>query len=204
MNDQALQQINEKLDRLIEYVEKQDNRIKVLEDLAEDMNLIMFSANSALIETLEDNQVKVDQEAIGQLMIMMLRNMENFKELIASLENLTDLLKDLGYVFGSIGLNSIHTFAQWEEKGVFKILDNLKESSDSLLNILRKLTDPVLIQKAEKTLEVITSFEVDEQKDKKSLFGLMRELNRPQTRMMLSAMLRTVNQLNEELNKPQK
>ncbi len=200
MNEETLQQINRKLDRLIEYVEQQDKRIKVLEDLAEDLNLIMFSANTALIQSLEDNQIKVDQEEIGKLFIMFLRNLENFKEMLATLENISDLVKDLGYVFGSVGLNSLYTFEQLEKKGVFDILNNLKQTAGSLLNISKKLTDPALIAKAEKAVNIITSFRVDEQKDKKSLFGLLRELNRPQNRMMLAAALRTLNELNSEMN----
>lgn len=131
-------------------------------------------------------------------------------------ESLNDFIKDAGPVFSELGVEAIHKLYEFEQKGYFDYIrelnnllgqihkhytvDDLKELSnniDVLLRILKNVSSEEMLNKAEKATAALAKTNPGEE-DKTSTLGLLREINKPETRQSLAFSLRLLKSLTKE------
>jgi len=195
------EEINAKLDMVLQYVENQSKRFKAVEDLVDDTKIIGYDLFNTTVEELDHNNIEIDPLEVKMLLLRLVKNLGNLNDMMGQFESINDLLKDLGPITHDLGLSTIETIALYEEKGYFKIFENLSGNIESILKIAVNFSNPDLLNTLEVVSRKISESKIDTKKDNKSLFGLYKELKSPEVRQTLAFSLRMIKELNIELNK---
>lgn len=209
--------INRKLDVVLEYFEEQRAKRELTDDLVEDLSRVGKDVFKNTVEALDQAGVQLDSDELTNLGIKLIRNVGTLDDLISLLESGSDLVKDLGPVVQQIGLDGIQLMNRFEQKGYFEylreignVLDNLtqtftvedlRELNQNLAiaaGIVRKVNDQKLLQGVDHLVNALNKTDLEDKGGTKSLFKLLRELNSREMRMALSYIIRvtkeTVNQ----------
>jgi len=88
--------LDKKMDLLLEYVNQQRLNSSMVEDLAKDLSIIGKDAYDSTVEALDKRQVELDPAEMSDLVVTLLRNMDNIKTVLNSLEMAVDLGKEVG------------------------------------------------------------------------------------------------------------
>lgn len=191
MTTEALQQqineLNQKLDLVLEYVSEQRQKRQVIDDLAEDLYRIGNDAFKTAIKELDERSIEVDPEEVKLLFFSLLRNIETFRTLLTMLQSLTDFMKDASPIVKEIIIDLTYELDRLENAGVF----------ESLKTIFKNISNPVFINSIAHITTVLANTKMDENIDNKSLFKLLKELNTPEVRKGLSYGLRIVKELSK-------
>jgi uncharacterized protein YjgD (DUF1641 family) len=193
-------EINAKLDMVLQYVEIQRRKSQEIEDLVDDVKIVGYDMYNTIVEELDHNNIELNPEELKMLVLKLTKNVSNLNQMMGVFESMNDLIKDLGPIIHDLGLNTIETIAEWEKKGYFETVKNLADNMDNLLKIAVNFSDPQLIKNLEKISKVIASTKTDIQLDNKSMFGLYRELKSPEVRQTLAYSLRLVKEIKKELD----
>jgi len=92
---EQLNDINRKLDIVLDEVIAQKQTRQSIEDLTADLTLIGTDIFSSTVTELDNAGVEVDGEAVKLLILKLIRNIDTITELFEMLESGKDLLKDL-------------------------------------------------------------------------------------------------------------
>ena len=215
-NNMQLQinEINRKLDLVLEHVEQQRLKREVVEDLVEDLSIIGKDAFQNTVVALDKAGVELDSDALASLGIKLIRNVGTFNEMMEMLESANDFMKDVSPIIRQIGLDTIEKLAEFERKGYLdyiaelgkmmgKItetytiddLKNITNNMDVISNIMKNLSKPELLIAAEKATSIIANTKMDDSLDDKSLLKLYKELKTPEVRKTLFFSLRLLKEI---------
>lgn len=194
-------EINSKLDLVLQYVDQQRLKTEELEDLVKDVQIVGYDIFNTAVDEFEHNNIELNPEEIKMLVFRLMKNVGNLNHLMGIFESMNDLVKDLGPIVTDFGLNAIETIADYEKKGYFEMFSNLADNMDSILKVAVNFSKPEVIKTLEIISTVATEVKLDPKMDNKSLFGLFKELKTPEVRQTLGYTLRMVKELNKELNK---
>jgi uncharacterized protein YjgD (DUF1641 family) len=220
MSDKAIQEqineINRKLDLLLEASSVQRQNQEAVNDLIDDVAIIGKDAFKTMVVDLDNAGVELDYDAVSSLLIRLIRNVENMGMLLETVESLNDLMKDLTPVVRQVGLDGIQKFHELEQKGYFEIISQLATTSDRILSRyskedLMKLSDnliPVadaLFNLADRRfLEKLNAITIalgeikTEEIEQYSIWRLMRELKKPQVKKSLGFIMAFLTKINEQ------
>ncbi len=198
-----INELNRKLDILLEESFKEKQRREQQEDLVSDLSLIGKDLYDTAVERLDNEGVDLNDEVIVRMLFKLLRDLEIFYEMLNSLESVYDLMKDLGPIINQMGRDAIHRLSDLEQKGYLKLIASLTKVSDSfvkyykpedaevlakrvetLVELSRLLLTSSILEDAKKMLEAYEQARQQEPK-KVGLFGLMREMSRPEMKKSL-------------------
>ncbi len=192
MENQELQQqidtLNQKLDLLLEYVEDQRRRSMVVEDLVDDVSRVGTEMFKSTIQEFEHQNVTFDSEAFQQMLFKLIKSIPTFNKMLDMLESANDLIKDASPIVMEVFIDITHQFQILEENGT---IDALKKIGNDMAN-------PQFAQNLALFTHAIASVKPDETLDKKSLFGLMKEMNKPEVRQSLGFILRIAKAINQK------
>lgn len=136
-NEQSLQeqinQLNAKMDLVLEYVNQQRLKAEAVEDLIADASIIGKDIYHSTVTSLEEQQVELQPDELRNLAVTMLRNVQNFNVILGTFESAVDLMKDLGPIANELIIDFTKKMAEFEEKGYF---DFLRESMNIVDNIV--------------------------------------------------------------------
>ena len=215
-NNMQLQinEINRKLDLVLEHVEQQRLKREVVEDLVEDLSIIGKDAFQNTVVALDKAGVELDSDALASLGIKLIRNVGTFNEMMEMLESANDFMKDVSPIIRQIGLDTIEKLAEFERKGYFDYiaelgkmmgkltetytiddLKNITNNMDVISNIMKNLSKPELLIAAEKATSIIENSKMDDSLDDKSLLKLYKELKTPEVRKTLFFSLRLLKEI---------
>ncbi len=194
-------EINSKLDLVLQYVDHQRLKTEELEDLVKDVQIVGYDIFNTAVDEFEHNNIELNPEEIKMLVFRLMKNVGNLNQLMEIFESMNDLVKDLGPIVTDFGLSAIETIADFEKKGYFEMFSNLADNMDSILKVAVNFSKPEVIKTLETISKVATEVKLDPKMDNKSLFGLFKELKTPEVRQTLGYTLRMVKELNLELNK---
>lgn len=223
MNEQEIQlqinDINRKLDILLEEVALQKQRRIEIEDLVQDVSVIGKDIFETTVRELDKADVELSGECTMRLGLSLVRNIKTFSEVIMMLESAMDLIKDVGPIFHQMGLDAINKMAEFERKGYFEyiteignLLDhlttsytatdirNLNQNLDKITTVVRNLTQPGVLEVLEKTTGVIATAKMEDKLDDKSLLKLYKEINSKEVRKSLFFALRILKNIVKENN----
>ena len=209
-----INEINRKLDLVLEHVEQQRLKREVVEDLVEDLSIIGKDAFQNTVVALDKAGVELDSDALASLGIKLIRNVGTFNEMMEMLESANDFMKDVSPIIRQIGLDTIEKLAEFERKGYFDYiaelgkmmgkltetytiddLKNITNNMDVISNIMKNLSKPELLIAAEKATSIIANSKMDDNLDDKSLLKLYKELKTPEVRKTLFFSLRLLKEI---------
>lgn len=198
--EEQIREVNRKLDLILEDASTQRQHREALDDLIDDVSVISKDVFKQTVIQLDDAGIELDGEAVRDLGLRLLRNINNMGMVLEILESLSDLAKDVTPVVKQIGLDGVQKFHEFEQKGYFEILNQLARTFDSIisryskedlgrlsenlipvLDTLISIADPKLLGKinsATRALKEINPENIEEV----SVWRLMRQLNKPEIR----------------------
>ena len=226
MSDKLIQEqindINSKLDLLIDEVTIQRQNREAINDLIDDVAVIGKDVFKNMVTQLDDASIELDGEALRSLVLKLIRNIGSFGMVLETLESLTDLTKDITPIVKQIGLDGINKFHELEQKGYFDVLNQIGSTIDTVLSRysredLRKLSenlvpvtdtlmiiaDPRVLDKINAITTTLRDIKTDEIEEY-SVWRMMRDMRKPEVKKSIGfimAFLSIINAKNRTNNK---
>jgi len=202
-----INEINRKLDIVLEEVMAQKETRQSIEDLTSDLTIVGTDVFKSTVTELDNAGVEIDGEAVKQLMLKLVRNVDTLNEMFEMMESMNDLVKDVTPILHQMGLDGIHMMHEFEQKGYFefikesmKIFDNivthfgaedvklLADNAVTILETIKTLTQPEMLKAINSGLVVYKSIDVRGVPEY-SLIKAMREMNSKEMRRGIGFMI---------------
>lgn len=215
-----INEINSKLDLLLEYVNQQRLKSQATEDLISDVSILAKDAYQSTVKVLDDSGIELDMDELKQLILSIVKNIPNINRTMRMLESLNDLATDLAPIGKEMAIDFIHLLHELEQKGLFEYIKELQralgiirqnfspddmhqmvDNMGTMIQIVKNFANPGFLKSMEQFSRAITTLELDPVKDKKSLLGLLRELNDPEIRTILGFSFRAIKTASSEITK---
>lgn len=207
--------INRKLDIILEEVAAQKASRETVEDLVDDVSIIGKDIFHNTVTALDKAGVEFDAEAIEGIGIKIVRNIGNINEFLETMESLQDFMKDISPILHQVGLDAVHKMNELEEKGYFDFLrefglmmDNivthfskedvraLAENVVTILETVKNLTQPDMLKAINNATTIYKNLDM-EHVEEFSIFKAMRELRKPEMKKGIGFMITFLKRLNE-------
>jgi uncharacterized protein YjgD (DUF1641 family) len=166
---EQIDQINQKLDLLLQYVNDQRLKSETIEDLVSDLSIIGKDAFTSTIEELDKQGIELNVDDIKSLVFKFVRNINNISQMIDLLESMNDLAKDVGPMITDAGIEFANKLHEFEQKGYFEFIKEMAQLFDSAVVAYHKTNA--------------------EQPKQYSLWGIMKEINSPEVKQSIGFML---------------
>lgn len=222
MSDKLIQEqineINRKLDLLIDEVTIQRQNREAVNDLIDDVAVIGKDVFKNMVTQLDDAGIELDSEALKSVIMKLIRNIGSMTLVLETLESVTDLTKDMTPIIKQIGLDGIKKFHDLEQKGYFEVLNQIGTVIDKILSRytredLMKLsenlvpvTESLMIIGDRRVLEKINSVTTTlrdikmENIEEYSVWRMVRELRKPEVKKSLGFIMAFLSIINEKHN----
>lgn len=216
---EQINEINRKLDIVLEEVVAQRETRQSIEDLTSDLTIVGNDMFKSTVTELENAGIELDAEAVKQLLFRLLRNVGTISEMFEMLESLNDLVKDLTPVLHQMGLDGIHMMNDFEQKGYvefikasIKIVDNvvahfsvddvkmLADNAVTILETVKSLTQPEMLKAINSGLVVYKSIDVRGVPEY-SMFKAIKEMNSKEMRRGIGFMITFLKNIARETDK---
>ena len=213
---EQINDINRKLDLLIEEVTIQRQNREAVNDLVDDVAIIGKDAFKNMVIQLDNAGVEIDGDAFKCLIIKLVRNIESMGMVIEMLESINDLTKDLAPIVKQIGLDSIKKFHEFEQKGYFEIIkqagiamdtivsryskEDLNNLSDNLVQVFDTLSivsDKRVLEKIDAIFSTLRDIKTEDVKEF-SVLRIIRDFNKPEFKKSLGFMMAFLELINEK------
>jgi uncharacterized protein YjgD (DUF1641 family) len=202
-----IDQINHKLDLVLQYVDQQRLKTQEIEDLVKDVSIVGNDMFKATVNELDNKSVELDTEQLLMLVTKLVKNVGNLNQVVSMFESMNDLMKDLGPVFTSISFDVISKIGEFEQKGYLEFLKESGKILDSIvshysvddirklagnvtliLDLMKNMTQPQVLEPINNAVKVFGSMSMDDTPSY-SLFKVMREMNKPEMKKGLGFMV---------------
>ena len=213
---QQVDELNRKVDLMLEIMSRQSQQSEAMQDLVEDLSIVGKDAFQTAVDELAIQNIRVDGEDIKYLVFKFLRNIKTFGELMDTLESVMDFLHDVGPIVKDAGIAATNSLGKLESEGYIAYMKQLvnlagefknavteediirlKENLPTIGAAIRNVTQPHVLAEVQHITEVLATMRMDDKADNKSLFKLMREMNKPEVRKSLSFMLRMLSEISK-------
>jgi len=147
-----INELNEKVDTLLEYIIAQNKKIKAIDDFIDDAYKVGIDLFKTTAVELDNHGVEVDMDEVKILIFKLLKNIQTFNTLINMLESMVDLMKDATPIAREMIIDLTYQLDKLEKNGTI----------ESLKTITTNLTNPDLLQSLAKISSAITNVKPDE------------------------------------------
>jgi uncharacterized protein YjgD (DUF1641 family) len=208
MDDQITQaqmnELNRKLDVIIEEIELQRRHRREMEDLKDDLMRVGKDLYQTAVVELEEVHDSLNSGDIVYLGKKLLRSVNTITRSIEQLENARDFAQDFSPVAREMFIDLMGTLDEMDRKGYFTFLRefagvmdqivssfsaedvrHLGENVVTILNTVKSLTQPEILHAINNALQVYKKLDV-QNVEEASLFSLLKELNTPEARRGLA------------------
>lgn len=195
--------LDAKLDLVLAHIHEQKMNSEMMNDLASDFQIIGKDMYDSTVKELDQRQIELNPEELTDLGISFLRNIGNIRKVIEMLEMGMDLANDISPIANEAIIDFTKKLSEFEQKGYFEfvkeivpIVDNivqgfkpqdvkeLANSIVSILNTLKQMTQPEVLNTMNNAVKVFSSIET-ENVPSYSLWQTFRELNSPEMKKAL-------------------
>lgn len=183
-----INELNEKVDILLEYIIAQNKKNQAIDDFIDDAYKVGIDLFKTTAVELDNHGVEVDMDEVKILILKLLKNIQTFNTLINMLESLVDLMKDATPIAREMIIDLTYQLDKLEKNGTI----------ESLKTITTNLTNPDLLQSLAKISSAITNVKPDEKLDNISMFKLMKSLNNREVKNSLSYLIRILQEINKK------
>ena len=216
-----IDEINKKLDLILEEIELQKKHRREMEDLKEDLFRVGKDVYETAVSELEEVHDHIKTGDILHLGKKLLRNVNNLNRAFDQLESTRDFLRDVSPLVRESIIDLMNKMDEFDRKGYFLFMKELQRAGDnvvtsftpndvkllgdnivSILNTIKNLTQPDMLQAINNAVAVYKN--IDVQVDEKiTLPSLIKELNTPEVKRGLAVGLKFLKNLAalEENNK---
>jgi uncharacterized protein YjgD (DUF1641 family) len=213
---EQINEINRKLDLLIEEAAVQRQNRESVNDLIDDLSVIGKEAFKDMVQQLDNAGVELNGDALRCLLIRLIRNIENIGTLLESVESINDLMKDLTPIIKQIGLDGIKKFHEFEQKGYFEVINQVALSADTIItrypkeelktlsekliplaDSISNLTDRGFLEKLDAITIALKEINTDEIEEI-SVWRMMREMRKPEVKKSLGFIMAFLSKINEQ------
>ena len=218
MSDKDIQiqidEINRKLDLIIEDRAIQKQNQDAVVDLVDDLSIVGKDAFNGLVDGLDHAGIEMDGDSIKYLLLGFIRNIENFNTLMSTLESGMDLVKDVGPIVKEVGIDAVDTFKKFDDRGYFEVmrqfagaidnvmadftreeLEGLGEKIESVLKTLLVIIDPAFMSKIGMFVQTYKDLDL-ENIPSYSIFKVMREFNKPDMKKSIGFIMTFLKEIN--------
>lgn len=161
--------INQKLDLVLHYVNEQRLKSEAMEDLVKDLSIIGKDAFTTAVEELDKQGIELNIDDLKTLAFKFIRNINNFSQLIDLFESMNDLAKDIGPIVTEAGIDLANKLHEFEQKGYFEFMRQMVQLFDHAVATYNKTA-----------IEPMKQY---------TLWGIMKDLNSPEVKQSLGFML---------------
>ncbi|MBN1250523.1 MAG: hypothetical protein JXR51_14895 [Bacteroidales bacterium] len=208
-----INEINQKLDLVLNEVNKQRLKREQLEDLADDLSIIGKDAFTSTVQSLDKAGVDLDYDALNNLIIRFVRNIGTFNQMFETLESVTDLFKDLSPIINQVGVDAINKMTEFEQKGYFEFIaewmnvfdnmikninkEDIKALADNIgliINIFKNISNAKMLNSVNNTLTVFNNLD-NENIEQYSIWKVMRKMNSKEMKHNMGFMMKFLEQL---------
>lgn len=208
-----IDEINYKLNIILEEIELQRQHRRMMEDLKDDLYRVGKDLYQTAIVELEEVHDHLNTGDILHLGKKLLRNVNNLSRAFDQMESVRDFARDISPLVRESILDLMKKLDEFDRKGYFqfakemrKALDNVvtnysaedvKLLGDNIVTILdtvKNLTQPDMLQAINNAVAVYKNIDVKVD-EKVSLISLMKELNSPEVRRGLAVGLKFLKNL---------
>ena len=199
-----IDEINRKLDIIVEEIELQKRHRREMDDLKDDLIRVGKDVYDSTILELEEVSDSIKTGDILHLFKKILRNINNIRNTFERLENLKDFVQDFAPVSRELFLDFMNKLNEFDKKGYFEFakefsrisdnivssftaedVRNLGDNISTILNTIKNLTQPDMLHALNNAVNVYKNLDI-ELPDKVTLFSLIRDLNSPEVKKGLA------------------
>ena len=220
MADKDLQKqiddINVKLDTILECALTQKQRTQRMDDLVADANIIAKDAFRSTVEELETQGVELNWEDIKFLFLKFLKNVDKFTWVMDTFESMYDLMQDMGPIVRETIIDTIRKMAEMEQKGYFEFFSEMMRAMDNvvthysgedvrlladnmvtIMDTMKNLTQPDMLQAMNNAVNVFQKLEVDDIPEY-SVWKAMMEMRSPEMKKGIGFMITFLKNLSKD------
>jgi uncharacterized protein YjgD (DUF1641 family) len=198
-----IDELNKKLDQILAYTIGQNQRAQVVDDLVKDLSIVGKDLYDTTVTELDKRMIEVNPDQIQQLLIMLVKNVQNFNHALSLLESVVDFTRDASPIAREMIIDLVGKLHQFEQKGYFeffaelvKVVDNIvchfsKEDVENLANsvvgileTVKNLTQPEMLNSLNNAVKVFNSIEWNNAPEY-SIWKLLMELRKPEMKKAL-------------------
>jgi uncharacterized protein YjgD (DUF1641 family) len=208
---QQINNLDQKLDRLLEFVEMQNRKREEFDDLITDVSIVAKDAFRNSVTMLDKAQVELDSCGISCLVIRFLQNLDTLHEMLGMMESARDFMKDVTPILHQVGLDAVHKMNELDQKGYFEYMKqmaaladkwievfpagevkNLEDNLEHLAGILKNLSDPDVIKTMQKASDALAHTRIDKDEDVLSMWQILKQMRSKEVRRSISWSLKVV------------
>lgn len=200
--------INRKLDVIIEEIELQRRHRHEMEDLKSDLMRVgtdLFQKAVVELDGMHDQLRTVDVLHLGK---KLLRNVDTMSTVVEQLESLKDFLDDASPLARESFMTFMNRLDEFDRKGYFRFMKELGRVADNvvtsftaedvknlgdnivaILNTVKSVTQPTMLNAVNNALNVYQELDMEVEEDV-TLLALLREMNTPEARRGLAFAIR--------------
>jgi uncharacterized protein YjgD (DUF1641 family) len=220
MADKDLQnqidEINVKLDAILECATEQKLRSRRMDDLVDDVNIIAKDAFRTTVEELETQGVELNWDDLKFLAFKLLKNIDKFTWVMDTFESLYDLMQDMGPVAREVIIDTIRKMAEMEQKGYFEFFSEMARAMDTvvshysgedvklladnivtIMDTLKNLTQPEMLLAMNNAVNVFQKLEVEDIPEY-SMWKAMKEMRSPEMKKGIGFMISFLKNLSKD------
>ncbi len=213
---EQIDSINKKLDVILGEIELQSRHRREMDDLKDDLMRVGKDVYDTAVSELEEVHDHLQTGDMLHLGKKLLRNVRNITKTFEQFENIKDFLNDFTPISRELFIDFMNKLDEFDRKGYFqfmkelsKVMDNvvvsfsaedvkhLAENAVTILNTVKNLTQPDVLKAVNNAIAVYKNLDVDVS-EKISVFGLMKELNKPEVKKGLAFGLKFLENLGKQ------
>ena len=211
-----IDEINVKLDAILECATSQKLRSERMDDLVADVNIITKDAFRSTVEELDKQGVELNWDDLKFLAFKFLKNVDKFTYVMDTFDSVYDLMQDLGPVVREVIIDTIRKMAEMEQKGYFEFFTELMKAMDTvviqysgedvkllsdnivtIMDTVKNMTQPDMLQAMNNAMTVFRKLEVDDIPEY-GLWKAMKEMRSPEMKKGIGFMITFLKNLSDE------
>jgi uncharacterized protein YjgD (DUF1641 family) len=223
MEDKNLQaqinELNSKLDIILEEIELQRKHRREMEDLKDDLMSVGKDLYETAVDELDQIHDHVNTRDILHFGKYMLRNINTISKVIQQLESTKDFLKDASPLIRESIIDFMARLDEFDRKGYFEFIkesqniidkivtsfnkDDVQALGDNvvtILNTVKNLTQPDMLHSINNAVNVYKSLDF-EVSNETSILKLLKEMNTPEFKRGMAFLIQFLKNISE-INKP--
>ncbi|MBM4171610.1 MAG: DUF1641 domain-containing protein [Ignavibacteria bacterium] len=211
-----IDELNSKLDIILEEIELQRRHRREMEDLKDDLMRVGKDFYETAVEELDQIHDHVNTKDILHFGKYMLRNVNTISKVIQQLESAKDFLKDASPLIREYSIDFMATLDEFDRKGYFEffkeaqnIIDNVVTSFNkndvkalgdnivTILNTVKNLTQPDMLHAVNNAVSVYKNLDIEVSKEV-SYLKMIKELNKPEVKRGIAFAIQFLKNISEQ------
>jgi len=208
-----IDEINYKLNIILEEIELQRQHRRMMEDLKDDLYRVGKDLYQTAVVELEEVHDHINTGDILHLGKKLLRNVNNLSRAFDQMESVRDFARDVSPLVRESILDLMKKFDEFDRKGYFQFAKEMRKAMDNvvtnysaedvkllgenivtILDTVKNLTQPDMLQAINNAVAVYKNIDIKVE-EKVSLMSLLKELNSPEVRRGLAVGLKFLKNL---------